>query len=83
VAFSIQRDKRANMAACNISQEKIEQNISFHGHTCPGIGIGIRAVILALERFSGYDPENLVAVVETDKCGVDAIQILTGCTFNS
>lgn len=69
------------MAACNISQDKIKQTISFHGHSCPGIGIGIRAAELALERFNGYDLEVLVAVVETDMCGVDAIQFLTGCTF--
>jgi formylmethanofuran dehydrogenase subunit E len=69
------------MASCNISKERIEQTISFHGHCCPGIGIGIRAAELALERFSGYDQEDLVAVVETDMCGVDAIQFLTGCTF--
>jgi len=42
---------------------------------------GIRAAELALQRFNSYDHMNLVAVVETDMCGVDAIQFLTGCTF--
>jgi formylmethanofuran dehydrogenase subunit E len=52
----------------SVSQELIEKTIAFHGHWCPGLAIGIRAAELA-------------AVVETDMCGVDAVQVLTGCTF--
>ena len=67
--------------ACSISKELIEKTISFHGHSCPGLAIGIRAAELALQKLAQVGKEDLVAVVETDMCGVDAIQFLTGCTF--
>lgn len=66
---------------CRIERDLIDQTIAFHGHRCPGLIIGIRASELALERLGRGRGEELVAVVETDMCGVDAIQFLTGCTF--
>ena len=54
----------------------------FHGHICPGLIIGYQAAVLAkelLEQKRDVD-EELVAVVENDACGVDAIQWLLGCT---
>ena len=57
--------------------------VEFHGHTCPGLAIGFRAAKVAMERLKirKASDEELVAVVETDACGVDAIQVMTGCTF--
>lgn len=57
--------------------------VSFHGHTCMGVTIGYLAAKLGLNvlgELSAVD-EELVAVVETDACPCDAIQVLTGCTF--
>jgi len=67
--------------SCSINQELIEKTIAFHGHSCPGLVIGIRAAEIALQKLAHTNKEDLVAVVETDMCGVDAIQFLTGCTF--
>src|SRR4030043_1687384 len=67
--------------ACSINKELIEKTIAFHGHWCAGLVIGIRAAELALQKMADVGKEDLVAVVETDMCGVDAIQFLTGCTF--
>lgn len=54
----------------------------FHGHMCPGLAIGIRASEIALREIGPASAdEEVVAIVETDMCGVDAIQFLTGCTF--
>ena len=66
---------------CTIPKEKIEQTIAFHGHSCPGLAIGIRAAELAQERLGTVAPGSLVTVAETDMCGVDAVQFLTGCTY--
>jgi formylmethanofuran dehydrogenase subunit E len=55
--------------------------LAFHGHGCPGLSIGIRAAELCLRDLGHNDDGTLVAVVETDSCGVDAIQALTGCTI--
>lgn len=60
-----------------------EEIIRFHGHECPGLAIGYRlarAAMEALEVGHAYD-EELVAIVENDACGVDALQMLSGCTF--
>ncbi len=57
------------------------QAARFHGHICPGLAMGIIASRIALEHGSRSMDEELVAVVENDACGVDAIQVLTGCTF--
>jgi formylmethanofuran dehydrogenase subunit E len=66
---------------CSISKDLIEKTIAFHGHSCPGLTIGIRAAELALKEIGKAPDEEVVAVVETDMCGVDAIQYLTGCTY--
>ena len=56
--------------------------VQFHGHTCPGLALGYRAALIALEELRS-DPshdEELVAIVENDACGIDALQVVTGCT---
>ncbi|KMY69044.1 hypothetical protein AAU61_05800 [Desulfocarbo indianensis] len=69
------------MSGCRIPAQKIEQTVEFHGHWCPGLAIGIRASEYVLNNLGRATDEDIVAVVETDMCGVDAIQVLTGCTF--
>jgi len=60
-----------------------EKAIEFHGHSCPGLAIGYRVAEIALKRLGEMRSadEELVAVVENDACGVDAIMLLTGCTL--
>ena len=55
----------------------------FHGHVCPGLSIGFKAARAALAwlREKRAMDEEIVAVVETDACSADAVQVLTGCTF--
>ena len=67
--------------SCQLSQDQIEKTIAFHGHSCPGLAIGIRAAEIALQEMNGVAQTDLVCVSETDMCGVDAIQYLTGCTY--
>jgi formylmethanofuran dehydrogenase subunit E len=69
------------MSAVQIDERQIKETTSFHGHWCPGLAIGIRAAEWALKEMGKSPDEEIVAVVETDMCGVDAIQYLTGCTF--
>jgi formylmethanofuran dehydrogenase subunit E len=60
-----------------------KQCADFHGHVCPGLAIGYQAAkagITWLAEHRARD-EEVVAIVETDACGVDAVQVLTGCTF--
>ncbi len=65
-----------------IDDATLEQVVRFHGHLCPGLAVGLQAASLALREIGPHSSdEEVVAVVETDMCGVDAIQFLTGCTF--
>jgi len=56
---------------------------AFHGHVCGGLAIGYIAAMAGLDwlREKRALDEELVAIVETDACCVDAIQVVTGCTF--
>ena len=69
------------MSSKTIDDALIQKTIEFHGHWCPGLATGIRAAELALKEIGRATDEEIVAVVETDMCAVDAIQFLTGCTF--
>ena len=61
--------------------EDLKPVVAFHGHICPGLIIGYRAAKLAAKELELHrdKDEELVAVVENDACGVDAIQSMLGC----
>ena len=67
----------------NLFSEDFTKCIEFHGHLCPGLSIGFQAAKVLMERLGVQKApdEELVAIVETDACGADAIQVMTGCTF--
>ena len=73
---------RRRVAGTGIPPETVEDIVRFHGHMCPGLAMGIRAAEVALREVGPHSSdEEVVALTETDMCGVDAIQYLTGCTF--
>jgi formylmethanofuran dehydrogenase subunit E len=66
-----------------LSSEEFTKCAEFHGHMCPGLAIGFQAARTLMERLGvrKAPDEELLAMVETDACGADAIQVMTGCTF--
>jgi len=66
-----------------MNSEDFKKCEMFHGHICPGLSIGFQAAQVALDRLreARAEDEELVAIVETDACSADAVQVLTGCTF--
>ncbi len=70
-------------AAEMMCSDAFERCKAFHGHVCPGLCIGFRAATAAMEWLKTHrsEDEEIVAIVETDACAVDAVQVLTGCTF--
>jgi formylmethanofuran dehydrogenase subunit E len=59
-----------------------EKCVEFHGHSCPGLAIGVRAAVEAaaiLEAMFSTD-EEIVCISENDACGVDGIQVILGCS---
>ena len=61
-----------------LSKEDFRKCAEFHGHICPGLAIGYRAARAGLEWLNDHraEDEEIVAIVETDSCSVDAIQSL-------
>lgn len=65
-----------------IDDDTLQQVVGFHGHMCPGLAMGMQAAQICLAEIGTHSKdEEVVAAVETDMCAVDAIQVLTGCTF--
>lgn len=66
-----------------LESEDFKRCIAFHGHLCPGLSIGYKAAHTAMAwlQEKRSEDEEVVAIVETDACSADAIQVLTGCTF--
>ena len=57
--------------------------VAFHGHECGGLTIGYKASLYAIDllglEFS--DDEQVVCIAENDACGLDAIQVMLGCSI--
>lgn len=67
-----------------ITKELWDKAVEFHGHACPGLAIGFRlaseaASFLGLPGRS--NDEEILCIAETDACGVDAVQVLLGCSL--
>lgn len=60
-----------------------EKSVAFHGHVCPGLAIGYRVAEIALGKMkqNRNEDEEIVAIVENDACGIDAVMVVTGCTL--
>lgn len=60
-----------------------EKCVEFHGHECPGLAIGFKAAVTAMKELNTdfSSDEEIVCITENDACGVDAIQVITGCTL--
>lgn len=60
----------------------LDEVVEFHGHVCPGLVLGYRVSLLTLKELGKRaEDEELVAIVENNSCAVDAVQVMTGCTF--
>ena len=66
-----------------LSDSDFKRCVEFHGHVCPGVAIGFQAARTLMEKLGveKASDEELLAYVENDACGADAIQVITGCTF--
>ncbi len=62
--------------------KRFDDVVAFHGHASPGLALGFRVSQRALKEFgSRAEDEEIVAIVENNSCAVDAVQVMTGCTF--
>jgi formylmethanofuran dehydrogenase subunit E len=64
----------------------LAESVVIHGHLCPGQVLGVRMSLLGLREIGitdpkGKDRKNIIAFVEMDRCAIDAIQSVTGCSL--
>lgn len=61
----------------------LKKCIDYHGHKCMGLLMGYRAAKYAMKLLNEKKDidEDIVAVVENSSCFVDAVSVITGCTF--
>lgn len=66
-----------------MNKELWQKSVEFHGHECPGLAIGFKACEAVMEKMevTFSKDEEVVCVTENDACCVDAVQVITGCTF--
>ena len=59
-----------------------EKCVDFHGHSCGGLRIGYAAAQYAMKLLDicFSDNERVVCISENDACGVDALQVMLGCS---
>ena len=64
------------------NKELWKKCVAFHGHECGGLTIGYKAALYAVKLLDlGFsEDEQLVCIAENDACGVDAIQVILGCS---
>ena len=57
--------------------------VAFHGHECGGLTIGYNASLYAIDllKLEFSADEQVVCITENDACGVDAIQVMLGCSI--
>ena len=57
--------------------------VAFHGHECGGLTIGYKAALYATQllKLEFSDDEQVVCIAENDACGIDAIQVMLGCSI--
>ena len=57
--------------------------VAFHGHECGGLTIGYKASLYAADllELEFSEDEQVVCIAENDACGIDAIQVMLGCSI--
>jgi len=60
-------------------------NGMLHGHFCPGSAMGVKAAARAVREMgtASTGMEEVVAIVETNACFSDGVQMVTGCSFGN
>ena len=72
------------VAAGNLTR-LLEISGMLHGHFCPGSAMGVKAAVRAVQELGvkSTGMEEVIAIVETNSCFADGVQMITGCSFGN
>jgi len=79
------RQELEDLIAAGDLKRLMELGGLLHGHFCPGLALGIKAAFRAVKELRAYSTgmEEVVAIVETNSCFADGVQMVTGCTLGN
>lgn len=86
MAFRNPREEIESLIGAEDLEGLLRKAGELHGHFCPYLALGVRAGYIALKalRIEGITGmEEVVAIVETNNCFSDGVQMVTGCTFGN
>ncbi len=63
----------------------LEKAGELHGHFCPFLALGVRAGVIGIKNLGVKTKgmENVLAILETNSCFADGIQMASGCSFGN
>jgi len=79
------RQEIENAIAAGNLHRLLEISGLLHGHFCPGSAMGVKAAVRAVKELGvkSTGMEEVVAIVETNACFSDGVQMVTGCSFGN
>ncbi|MDY6893512.1 MAG: FmdE family protein [Chloroflexota bacterium] len=79
------RQEIEDAIAANNLTRLLEISGLLHGHFCPGSAMGVKAAARAVKELGvrSTGMEEVVAIVETNNCFSDGVQMVTGCSFGN
>ena len=75
-----------NLLLSKDTKKVLEMAGVLHGHYCPGLALGVKAVEVGFAKLGIEDNtgmEEIMAVVECNNCFVDGIQFAAGCSLGN
>lgn len=79
------RDEINSLIAKDDLEGLLKKSAEFHGHICSFSAYGVKAGYYAMKKLAltNQGMEEVLAIVETNNCFSDGIQVTTGCTFGN
>ncbi len=79
------RDEINNLIQKNDLKTLLKKSAELHGHICSYSAYGVKAGCYAMRSLAltSEGMEEVIAIVETNNCFSDGIQLTTGCTFGN
>jgi len=80
------RSEIEKMIAANDLVGLLKKTGEIHGHHCSYSALGVKAAHRAMKELGVIETtgmEHVLAIVETNNCFSDGVQVVTGCTFGN
>lgn len=80
------RDEITRMIETDDLPGLLRKTGELHGHHCVGSALGVIAAHKAMKELGIKETtgmEHVLAIVETNNCFSDGVQVVTGCTFGN